>query len=117
MSVFTRRLSLRGSGRALKALAIAIPLALTASAAMADSFGFYYGSGPYYRPYHHHYFHPRRVVVVAPFYYPPPPPRTVVVQQAVPYTPTCTNGQWRQIDGSIVNGVACLQPNGTWQLQ
>jgi hypothetical protein len=53
-----------------------------------------------------------------PYYYGPPPvvyaaPPPVVVQQTAP---TCTNGQWRQADGSVVNGVACLQPNGTWQL-
>jgi hypothetical protein len=53
-----------------------------------------------------------------PVYYAPPPvvyaaPAPVVVQQSAP---TCTSGQWRQADGSVVNGVACLQPNGTWQL-
>ena len=116
MSVFTKRLSLRGTGRALRALAIAVPLALTASTAFADSFSFSYSNGyRHYRPYHHH-FYPRRVVVVAPYYYYPPPPRTVVVQQPY-YTPSCTSGQWRQLDGSIVNGVACLQPDGSWQLQ
>ena len=53
-----------------------------------------------------------------PVYYPPPPvvyappPAPVVVQSA----PTCTSGQWRQQDGSIVNGVACRQPDGTWRL-
>jgi hypothetical protein len=120
MSVFSKRPSLRATVRALCALAVAVPLALTASAAFADSFGFFYGSGPhYYRPYHRHFYHPHRVVVVAPppvYYYPPPPPRTVVVQPPA-YNQSCTTGDWRQADGSIVHGVACLQPNGTWTLQ
>lgn len=124
MSVFGKRLPLRAAVRALCALAVAAPLALTASTAFADSFAFFYGSGPhYYRPYHHrhfyrpHFYRPHRVVVVAPppvYYY--PPPRTVVVPQPT-YSPSCTTGDWRQVDGSIIHGVACLQPNGTWTLQ
>ncbi|HLI12939.1 MAG TPA: hypothetical protein VKY65_15205 [Alphaproteobacteria bacterium] len=54
-----------------------------------------------------------------PYYYAPPPP--VVVAPPPPVIvqggPSCTSGKWRQEDGSIVNGVACLQPDGTWKLQ
>jgi len=55
-----------------------------------------------------------------PVYYAPPPPvyytPPPAVVQAVP-SGSCTSGQWRQQDGSIVNGVACQQPDGTWRLQ
>jgi hypothetical protein len=52
------------------------------------------------------------------YYYPAPPPvvvqpAPVIVQQ---YQPACQNGDWRQDDGSIVSGTACLQPDGTWRL-
>jgi len=58
---------------------------------------------------------PPVVYAPAPLYYAPPvvvagPPP--VVQTA----PSCSQGQWRQQDGSIVAGVACLQPNGSWTL-
>ena len=128
MPVITKRVSLRGASRALRALAFALPLAVAAPLALsstqaaADSFGFYYGSG-FHRGHdwddgwrYRRFYHPRRVVVVAPPVYYYPPPRTVVVQQPA-VAPTCTSGDWRQFDGSIVQGVACLQPNGTWQLQ
>lgn len=58
---------------------------------------------------------PPGVHAPAPGYYAPPQ----VVEPAPPVAqgaPTCTQGQWRQQDGSIVTGVACLQPNGTWTL-
>jgi len=63
---------------------------------------YYYG--PYYAPV---YYAP------APVYYPPPP---VVVISAPIAAPSCRSGLWRQTDGSVVNGIACLQANGTWRL-
>lgn len=125
MSVLTKCLARRGTGRVLRALVLALPLAaaplvLAPTQAAADSFGFYYGDGFGHRDWddgwrYRRFHHPRRVVVVAPPVYYYPPPRPVVVQPA--YTPTCTSGDWRQADGNIVHGVACLQPNGTWKLQ
>ena len=58
---------------------------------------------------------PPAVYAPAPEYYGPP----AVVEPAPPVAQgaaSCTQGQWRQQDGSIVPGVACLQPNGTWTL-
>jgi hypothetical protein len=63
---------------------------------------YYYG--PYYAP---TYYAP------PPVYYPPPP---VVVMPAPVAAASCRSGLWRQSDGSVVNGVACLQTNGTWRL-
>jgi hypothetical protein len=63
---------------------------------------YYYG--PYYAP---TYYAP------APVYYPPSP---VVVVPAPVANASCRSGLWRQSDGSVVNGVACLQANGTWRL-
>jgi hypothetical protein len=60
--------------------------------------------GPYYAP--PYYYAP------APVYYAPPP----VVVTPAPVAPACRSGLWRQTDGSVVNGVACFQPNGTWRL-
>jgi len=62
-----------------------------------------YSYGPYYAPY---YYAP------APVYYAPPP----VIVTPAPVAPVCRSGLWRQTDGSVVNGVACFQPNGTWHL-
>jgi hypothetical protein len=61
----------------------------------------YYGPYPYYQP------------AYASVYYAPPP---VVVVPVTPVVASCRNGLWRQQDGSVVNGLACLQPNGVWQL-
>lgn len=63
---------------------------------------YYYG--PYYAP---TYYAP------PPVYYPPPP---VIVVPAPTAVAPCRSGVWRQIDGSFVNGIACLQANGTWRL-
>ncbi len=100
---------------ALGALALALGVSLLPSPAAADwhhggshvviGLGFYAPPPVYYAP--------------APaYYYPAPPPvvvepAPVIVQQ---YQPTCQNGDWRQEDGSIVSGIACLQPDGTWKL-
>ena len=48
--------------------------------------------------------------------YPPataddPPPAGVPQSQT-----NCQSGQWREQDGSIVSGTACLQPDGSWRL-
>lgn len=64
---------------------------------------YYYGYGPYYAPYGYG---------PPPIYYAPPP----VVVVPAPVAASCRSGLWRQQNGSIVNGVACLQPNGVWQL-
>lgn len=63
---------------------------------------YYYG--PYYAPY---------AYAPAPVYYPPPP---VYYAPPVMAAPNCSTGRWRQTDGSIVSGIACLQPDGTWRL-
>ena len=106
------------------ALALAVGVSLLASPAYADhhcwrcrsdvviGLGFYAPPPVYYAP-------PPVYYAPAPaYYYPAPPPMVVepapmIVQQ---YRPTCENGDWRQDDGSIVSGIACLQPNGTWRL-
>jgi len=67
---------------------------------------YYYPPPYYYSPY---YYPPPVVYAPPPAVYAPPAP---VVQSAT----SCTNGKWRQQDGSVVNGVACLQPDGTWKL-
>jgi hypothetical protein len=46
----------------------------------------------------------------APAYYYPPP--VVVAPQAAP----CQQGLWRQSDGSVVRGLACLSADGNWRL-
>ena len=71
-----------------------------------------YGYGPYsyvpgYGPGHAPYpYYP------APVYYAPPP----VVVVPAPAASACRNGLWRQLDGTVVNGVACLRADGVWQL-
>jgi hypothetical protein len=62
------------------------------------SLGFPIYPGPAYYPYAY------------PVYYAPPP--VVVVPQGSP----CQQGRWRQADGSVVSGVACLGGDGNWRL-
>ena len=64
---------------------------------------YYYG--PYYAPY---------AYAPAPIYYNSPPPEYYAPPAVA--VPNCSNGRWRQTDGSIVSGIACLQPDGTWRL-
>lgn len=112
------------------ALALGLPmLPLGGGTAAADSFAFSYSSGGWGHRHHHHYrprhFHhrPRGIVVLGPSYYYPPPavlvPRTVYVKRPVvtAYAPSCTSGLWRQNDGSMVEGVACRQADGSWRLE
>lgn len=67
----------------------------------------WWGWGPSWAGYYPYYY---------PYSYPPPasyyPPPAGVTQAQ----PNCQSGQWRQQDGSIVSGTACLQPDGTWKL-
>ena len=114
--------SSRNSGRWLRAAALALTLGAGA-VALASPAQAYWHRGCCWGG-------PHVVIGIDPFppppvyYYPPPaayyPPPPVVVAPPAPTvvqaSPTCTSGQWRQQDGSIVNGVACRQPNGTWQL-
>ena len=80
-------------------------------------FGFYSPPPVYYYPPPPVYYYPPPVVYAPPpAVYAPPPAAPAPPTSAVQTQPTCNSGQWRQQDGSIVNGVACLQPNGTWQL-
>lgn len=96
---------------ALMASTVAIAaIAGTASAEARTFVGIHVGvplyAGPpayYYPPY---YYYP------APVYYAPRP----VYYVPAPVAPNCSSGRWRQADGSIVNGVACLQPDGSWRL-
>jgi hypothetical protein len=112
----------------LGALLLAAAMGLSASPAMARTvigigvgvgvpgwgpyYGPYYGPGPYYYPPPAYY--------PPPGYYAPPPvvvaPAPVAAPAAQLSTPTCNQGQWRQQDGSVVNGVACQQADGTWKL-
>ncbi len=67
----------------------------------------WWGWGPSWAGYYPYYY---------PYYYPPPatyypPPAGVTQSQS-----NCQSGQWRQQDGSIVSGTACLQPDGTWKM-
>jgi hypothetical protein len=68
------------------------------------------GYYPYYPYYYPSYYYPSY------YYYPPPasyyPPPAGVTQSQ----PNCQSGQWRQEDGSIISGTACLQPDGTWKM-
>lgn len=112
--------------RAATALAVALPVLAFGADAAADSFSFGFSTGwhrgshhYYHRHHHHHHGHYRgyrRHHVYAP---PVVVRRTVVVEQplVVPYSAPCTSGLWRQLDGSVVEGVACRRHNGTWQLQ
>lgn len=74
-----------------------------------DDGGFFFGlnllwpSQPYYA-----YSYP--AYGYGPYYYSPPP---VVAEPPRP----CRRGLWRLHSGRIVQGIACLQPNGTWQLE
>jgi len=80
-------------------------------------FGFYSPPPVYYYPPPPVYYYPPPVVYAPPpAVYAPPPATYAPTTNVVQAQPTCTSGQWRQQDGSIVNGVACQQPNGTWQL-
>lgn len=113
MRIFALRTALRRVAQGCRALAIGV--SLLASPAAADwhhggahvviGLGLYAPPPVYYAP--------------APaYYYPAPPPvvvdpAPVIVQQ---YQPHCENGDWRQEDGSIVSGIACIQPDGTWEL-
>lgn len=117
-----------GLRRAAQVLLLALPVLAFGGSAAADSFSFTYGSGlhnkrhfhhrplrhhhrPAFGRHHYHRYYHRPAVVVR---------RTVVVDQPVvvaPYAPVCSQGLWRQLDGSVVEGVACKQANGVWQLQ
>jgi hypothetical protein len=111
------------SGRWLRGATLALALGAGVLALASPAQAYWRGGGCCWGPH--------MVIGIDPFpppppvyYYPPPavyyasppvvvaPPAPTVVQAA----PTCTSGQWRQQDGSVVNGVACRQPNGTWQL-
>ncbi len=45
----------------------------------------------------------------------PAPPSAQAGQTAQPAN--CKQGQWRQPDGSTVNGTACQQADGSWKIQ
>jgi hypothetical protein len=92
---------------------VGLAFAMSAAPALARSHTFFslslgiplyagppaYYYGPYYAP--------------APVYYPPPP---VIVVPTPAAAPGCRTGLWRQADGSVVNGIACQQADGTWRL-
>jgi len=93
------------------------------------NFGFFGPPAPvYYPPPPPAYYYPPPVVYAPPpvVYAPPPPavyapPPPRAYQQppsgaSVQAQPSCSSGQWRQGDGSVVNGTACQQPDGTWRL-
>lgn len=92
------------------ALAIAAISGTAAPASAHSSFHFhlfvplYAGPPAYYYP---------PAYYPAPVYYYPPP---VYYAPAPAAAPSCSTGRWRQFDGSIVYGTACLQPNGAWKL-
>ncbi|HYB09180.1 MAG TPA: hypothetical protein VEJ16_05890 [Alphaproteobacteria bacterium] len=144
MRFLSSRKFLRNSALiALGASALAFAAGRTAPAALADDFHHFHDGGHVVLDFG--FFGPPAPVYVAPpppaYYYPPPvvyaPPPTVYAPPPAVYAPppappaavqapppgaavqaqpSCSSGQWRQSDGSIVNGTACLQPDGTWRL-
>jgi hypothetical protein len=75
--------------------------------------GVYWG-GPYY-PYYDPYSDPDYSD-----YYTPPPTYAAPPPAAAPaqtQSSGCQAGNWRQSNGSVVSGTACLQTDGTWRLQ
>jgi len=86
----------------------------------------YYGYPAYYAPPTVVYQTPPVTYVAPPAYYtqapayaPPPAPAAVAASQASPVFAddkgrTCRTFQ-TTVSGSVVNGTACLQPDGTWR--
>lgn len=125
--------------RLVGAALVALPALLFGAPASADSFSFSYSSGPGYKGghgVHRHYVAPRHVhrhrhVHRAHVRYVYRPPvvyhrtRTVVVDRpvivdrpvVVAHAPVCSHGLWRHLDGMVVEGVACKQPDGTWRIE
>lgn len=85
------------SARTFVSLHVGIPL-------YAGPPAYYYGPS-YYAPY---------AYAPAPVYYAPPP--VYYAPPSAMAAPNCSQGRWRQTDGSIVSGIACLQPDGNWHL-
>jgi hypothetical protein len=70
--------------------------------------GVYYGGPYYYDPsYDPNYYG----------YYTPPPVAAAPPPAANATVSNCQNGSWRQANGTMVTGTACLQSDGTWRMQ
>ena len=101
----------RSRKRAAALLAVAAALAWPTAAdarghnffALSLALPIYAGPPAYYAPYP--YYPP---AYYGPVYYAPAP--------VAPQAPTCRQGLWRQDDGSVVRGVACLAADGYWRL-
>ena len=124
-SIFDNRRS-KTLRRTLRALLVALPALLIGSTALADPIALSVGHGHgkrWHRPHHfhhHHRFHHRHGVHFRHVYRPPVVVyRRVVVDRpvVVTYAQTCTHGLWRHVDGSMVEGVACKQPDGSWRME
>jgi hypothetical protein len=108
----------------LGALAFAAVIALGSAPSMARvwvgvGIGPYWGPGYYAPPPPYYYYPPPAYYPPPPTYYAPPPVAAApppAAPAAVQTAPACNQGQWRQADGSVVSGVACQQPDGTWKL-
>ena len=100
------------------AMAIAVASPATARTSVSLHVGIPLYAGPpayYYGPvYYGPAYYPPYAYAPAPVYYAPPP--VYYAPPTAAATPNCSQGRWRQADGSIVSGIACLQPDGNWRL-
>jgi hypothetical protein len=94
-------------------VASASPAAARSSFSLHVGVPLYAGPPAYYGPYYGGPYYPPYAYAPAPVYYAPPP---VYYAPSATAAPNCSQGRWRQADGSIVNGIACLQPDGNWRL-
>lgn len=123
------------AARKLAALCAAAMLLMGPTSALADSFSFHYGNGPWHA--HPRYHHRRRVIIA-----PPPnviyvaPPQVIYMPAPAPSAPPIpanavspvyqdrTGHYCREYQANIVvngrsqpsYGTACLQPDGTWRI-
>jgi len=112
LPAFARRALLAATAAVLVG-GFAIGLAAPASAHFVVGVGIglpVYAPGPYYYYGPPVYYAPAAPVVAGPVVAAPSGPAVV------PATPSCNQGQWKQADGSVVTGTACLQPDGTWRM-
>lgn len=116
-SAFGRK-TLQRLGAAAAAFAVAIAVASPASArtfvSLHVGIPLYAGPPAYYGPYYGPSYYPPYAYAPAPVYYAPPP--VYYAPPSAMAAPNCSQGRWRQADGSIVSGIACLQPDGNWRL-
>ena len=117
-SAFGRKTLQRLGAAAAVAFVMAIAVASPASArtfvSLHVGIPLYAGPPAYYGPYYGPSYYPPYAYAPAPVYYAPPP--VYYAPPSAMAAPNCSQGRWRQADGSIVSGIACLQPDGNWRL-